>query len=92
MVWLNYILKAVTLAPAVVKSVETVVTGAKQGATKKDLAMASLGISKAVAEQFAPEHQEQINAASQIVSIAIDQSVAFANLVKQLKGDSTSGK
>lgn len=80
--WLVFALTLITQIPKVVLGVEALAMGAKQGAKKKDLAMASLGLSASVAADVLPEHRPAIEAATTLASNAIDNFVALANAAK----------
>ena len=79
--WIAYFLRALTLAPQIVNVVEALVTEAKSGATKKQLAMESLGVGTSIAAAIAPQHQANFAAVSAGVSSAIDSIVAVKNAV-----------
>jgi hypothetical protein len=55
------------------------VAGEKDGATKKQMALDAVGLSSAVADLASPEHKPTIDAATSVVSNAIDGIVAVAN-------------
>lgn len=80
--WLQYVLKALSLVPYVVHGIETIHGDAKSGAEKKQLAMESLGLATEVASAADPEHQAAIDAATSLVSTAIDGTVAVMNAAK----------
>lgn len=63
-------------------AVEAIVTEAKAGATKKQLALDSLGVATAVAATIDPSKQDAVTAANQLVSTAIDSIVALQNAIK----------
>jgi hypothetical protein len=76
--WLELVSKLLAAAPVAVVGVEAI-AGEKDGATKKQMALDSLGLSAAVAALVAPEHKPMIEAATNAVSQAIDGVVAVAN-------------
>jgi hypothetical protein len=76
--WLDLVSKLLAAVPVAVVGVEAI-AGEKDGATKKQMALDSLGLSAAVAELVAPEHKPIIEAATNTVSQAIDGIVAVAN-------------
>lgn len=82
--WLKFLLNIVSLVPSVVMGVEQIAASAK-GSDKKTLALNALGLSSAVASAVAPEHQADINTATQIASNAIDSTVALLNFVGTFK-------
>lgn len=82
---LNFVKWFETVLPYVrpsVAAVEQLVTEAKSGATKKQLAIDSLGVATAIAEHIDPANTEEISAANQLVSISIDSAVAAMNAFK----------
>jgi seryl-tRNA(Sec) selenium transferase len=68
------------LMPAT-QAVEGIVTEAKAGATKKQLAMDSLGVASAVAATVTPTNAAAVKAATSLVSTAIDSIVALQNAI-----------
>jgi len=76
--WLMLVSKLLSAAPVAVVGVEAI-AGEKDGATKKQMALDSLGLSSAVAELVSPENKAMIDAASKAVSDAIDGIVSVAN-------------
>lgn len=81
--WSKFAVFLANAVPKAVLGVEAIVSGAKQGATKKDLAMASLGLAKSVATDIVPQDlQPAVNAASDFASSAIDNFVALMNAAR----------
>lgn len=81
--WMKFAALLATEVPKAVLGIEAIVTGAKQGATKKQLAMASLGLATNVATDAVPSDlQPAVSAASSFASSAIDNFVALMNAVK----------
>lgn len=71
----------VPLLMPITQAVEAIVTEAKAGATKKQLAMDSLQVATAVASTISPEQGDAIKAANALVSGAIDSIVALQNAI-----------
>lgn len=81
--WMKLISFIAIEVPKAVLGVEALVTGAKQGATKKQLAMASLGLATSVASDVVPaELQPAVSAATSLASSAIDNFVYLMNAAK----------
>jgi hypothetical protein len=80
--FLKYAFQALTLVPQVVIGIEQIKGGAKQGASKKELAMKSLGLANGVSSAILPEHQAAIDAATALASTAIDNTVALLNAIQ----------
>lgn len=77
--WLSWIFKAVSLVPTVVAGIETIHAG-ESGATKKQLALASLGLANQVAQGVLPADQGELaNSAATKLSSSIDSWVSFFN-------------
>lgn len=85
--WLTYVMKALSLVPYVVHGIESIHGDAKSGAEKKQLAMESLGLAESVAGVVDPEHQPAIDAATSLVSNAIDGTVAVMNATKSVSSN-----
>jgi hypothetical protein len=83
--WLQYLIRALSLVPYVVSGIEQIHGEAKSGTAKKQLAMDALGLSSTVAKQMSPEHAEAADAAAQLVSTAIDGTVAVMNAARGLQ-------
>src|ERR1051325_3455006 len=77
-------LSLIPLVPGIVQSVEMIHVAAKNGAEKKELAMASLGLATGVASVALPEEKEAIDAATNLASNLIDNVVSFLNATKQM--------
>ena len=69
--WGQFLMKALQAAPAVVQFVEQE-HAAAPSATKKDMAMQSLGFAQGLSEFLMPQYKDAIDAASQTVSTTID--------------------
>ena len=80
--FLLYFAKIVPLIAPVTAAIEALVTEAKAGASKKQLALDSLGVATAVAQTIDPAHTAAVSAASTLVSTTIDSIVALQNAVK----------
>lgn len=80
--FLLYFAKIVPLIAPVTGAIEALVTEAKAGATKKQLAMDSLAVASAVAQTITPANGAAVTAASTLVSTAIDSIVALQNAIK----------
>jgi hypothetical protein len=80
--WLKWTMQILMSLPSVVMGIESMVQGAKQGPSKKDLALAALGLSSQTAANVLPEHQEAVAAATSLASNAIDNFVALANAAR----------
>lgn len=76
--WLNYLLRALQVAPLVVAGIEQLHSEAP-GVTKKQMAMDALGLASYTASVVAPEQQDAIKAATQLTSNAIDNTVQLFN-------------
>lgn len=76
---LAQLLRVLPVLPYVIMGIEQIVKGAKQGAKKKDLALASVGLGSAIAGVVAPEHKAAIEAATETTSALIDGIVATMN-------------
>lgn len=80
--WLSLALRILSMVPTVVVSVEQIAKASNvSGTTKKQLALASLGLAAGVAQNLSPEHQNDIDAATTLASNAIDSTVAVYNFV-----------
>jgi hypothetical protein len=80
--FLLYFSKIVPMIFPVTTAIEALVTEAKSGATKKQLALDSLGVATAVAQTVSPTNSAAAVAASALVSHAIDGIVALQNAIK----------
>lgn len=80
--FLSWFTKIFPLILPTTQAVEGIVTEAKAGATKKQLATDSLGVATAIAQTIDPANTAQISAAQQLVSISIDSVVALQNALK----------
>lgn len=82
--WLQYLIRALSMVPVIVSGIEQVHGDAKSGAEKKQLAMEALGLAASVAPVIDPAHQQTISAASSLASQAIDGVVAVMNSAKEM--------
>jgi len=80
--FLLYFAKIVPMIAPVTMAIEALVTEAKSGATKKQLALDSLAVASAVASTIMPGNSAAVAAASTLVSTAIDSIVALQNAIK----------
>lgn len=78
--WLSKLLAAITLVPGVIQGIETIHGSAKTGADKKTLALQSLGLAGAVAENLAPEDKLAIDGVTAVVGHLIDDTVQLFNV------------
>jgi len=76
--WLQLMSKIFAAVPVAVAGVEAI-DGEKDGTTKKQLALDSLGLSSAVAQLVAPNQKQAIDAATKAAGDAIDGVVQVAN-------------
>ena len=89
--WAKLVLLISTAIPKAVMGVEAISAGAATGATKKQLAMASLGLASSVATDVVPEqYQPAVQAATSLASVAIDNFVALMNSVGVFKHSDTT--
>lgn len=71
---------ALSLVPTVVKDVEGIIAGAKQGATKKQLALSAVQAATGIADQtLTGTDKTTADAVSSLVSQTIDATVATNN-------------
>lgn len=89
--WLKYLMQILQLAPIVVAGIEHIHHSAP-GATKKDLALQSLGLASGVAGAVLPEHQQTINAATELAGNVIDGVVKTLNAAGVLQRANAAGK
>lgn len=80
--FLKYFASILPLIAPVTQAIESLVTEGKSGATKKQLAMDSLGVATAVAQTIDPNDTVSINAAKTLASTTIDSIVAVQNALK----------
>lgn len=80
----NRLFSLIMMIPGIVQSIEVMHGNAKNGAEKKDLAMQALGLAGAVAQNALPEHKAEIDAAANLASNLIDNTVSFLNATKQM--------
>ena len=76
--WLQLMSKILSAVPVAVAGVEAI-HGEKDGVTKKQLALDSLGLSAAVAQLVTPNQQQAIDAATKAAADTIDAVVKVAN-------------
>jgi len=76
--WVTWLMRILQVIPPVVIGIEQIHKGAP-GATKKDLAMQSLGLATGAAQAVAPEHAAVIDATAETVSGLIDGVVSVFN-------------
>lgn len=76
--WLQYVLRVLTLAPAIVAGIEHIHAEAP-GATKKQMAMDALGLAYGTASAVLPQDQTAIDAATSLTSNVIDGVVSVFN-------------
>lgn len=81
---MNWLLQLIMMVPGIVKSIEVIHGNAKSGVEKKDLAMQSLGLATVVAETELPQDSESIEAAKNLASNLIDNTVTFLNATKNM--------
>ena len=80
MIWATIAALAVSIVPTVVKDVEAIITEAKQGATKKALALSAVQAATGIADQtLTGSDLTAANAVSTLVSSTIDSTVAANN-------------
>jgi hypothetical protein len=84
MKWFAHILQILPMIPSIVSGIELIHGNEMNGASKKELAMQSLGLSSAVAAAALPEDQAAIQAATSLASTSIDGVVALLNATKQM--------
>ena len=78
--WASIAMIALGLIPTVVKDIEAIITGAKQGMTKKQLAIASIQAATGIADQtLTGSDLDAANAVSSLVSNTIDAVVTRNN-------------
>ena len=78
--WLSIAMTALSLVPSVVADVETIITGAKQGAAKKSLALASINAATGIADEvLTGVNKAAADGISALVSRTIDAFVAVGN-------------
>lgn len=80
--FLKYFYTVLPLIAPATSAIEALVTEAKSGATKKQLAVDSLGVATAIAGTIDPANSSEIHAANTLVSTAIDSIVALQNAFK----------
>lgn len=73
------LLASLPLIPAIVNGIEQIHGGIKDGATKKQIAMQTLGLATAVAGAVIPGEAVEVTAASDLASVVIDGVVAAFN-------------
>jgi hypothetical protein len=83
--WLQYLMRSLALIPIIVNGIEAIHGKSKDGATKKQLAMDAVGLASGVAENVDPEHKEVVAIAADVISKAIDGTVAVMNTAKGLQ-------
>lgn len=77
--FLSWFSKIFVLILPTTQAVEAIVTEAKAGASKKQMATEALGVATAIAQSIDPNDTAKINAANQLVSVAIASTVALQN-------------
>jgi hypothetical protein len=82
--WLAYLMRALTSLPYIIQGIEAIHGNAKSGAEKKQLALDALGLASVVDQTIDPSHAQAAQAATQVVSQAIDGIVAVANAAKEM--------
>ena len=76
--WLQYLMRGLSLAPVVVAGVEKL-AGEAPGATKKQMALDSLALASGVGQAVAPEQAGEIQAFSGLIGSTIDNLVGTLN-------------
>lgn len=73
------ILASLPILPGIIQGIEALHQGVSNGASKKELALAALGLAAGTAQTIAPEFAPEIGAATELAGGAIDLIVKGFN-------------